>query len=686
MKPRSPFQYNRWETDEEHLIWLPLEFSEWERKRCIFITGSRGSGKTTLLRGFEWYQRLCNESLRNQLGSDPFEKRYIGVYLNMPDFVTTHFIDWPPIKDDMNDIQWEEEKARVYSLYMEYQILQLLARSVQELRGKRILKFSIKQEKGAVSKVLSERPETKVWLPEDIADPRLGDLRLCFKQMHENIRAHAIRGRDLKPENGYPALQMGKLLEEIAGILLDLCSDEEKEMNVNGMKISRKWTLKVCIDQAESPEHYQQKAINTMIARQETGRVSFAIASLEGCVDISGTYIPQHPLTDADRMHYSLDKIYGEESRFREFVTSVTELRFRRFVGENNINVDFKNILGEWDINALLHPKLRKSESKEVRKFIKEAEKNKGIKFFDFKRKNLPLEQLELEEGDMDEFLPEEIEEESKLDIFPFYQTYLVKKQNLKLPHEESEKYEIRSQKSREIRKKMVAAMLCLCREFNCEIPYAGYRMVMSMSDSCIRDFLRQMHEIYLTENISAKGFIKRKISPKKQEEAIRKASDNRYAGISTTAPYHILEVMNLIKSLGRITAEIQSAYFAESSLKTIERGRFSVKYSPMKEDDSRHLKGILHIARDCHYIKIVKNIDNDEEILFRLHKLFAPHFGFSYRGALSYVSLDGEGLLGLCTEKNEKERRKMIDKVISKIIKVDETERLDKWLGDKND
>jgi hypothetical protein len=690
MKSRSPFQYNRWETDEDHLIWLPPEFPEWEKKRCVFITGSRGSGKTTLLKGFEWYQRLYNESLRNQLGSDPFEKSYIGVYLNMPDFVTAHFVDWPPRKETMDDIQWEEEKARVYSLYIEYQILQLLTKSMQELRGEQILEFSIEQEKETVDEVLSERPEIKSWLSKDIPVPRLGDLRLCFKQMHENIRTHAIRREDLQPENGYPTLQMGKVLEETAGILLDLCSREKEEMNADEVKVPKRWTLKVCIDQVESPEHYQQKAINTILARQETGVVSFAIASLEGCIDITGTYIPQHPLTDADRRHYSIDKIYEKGSKkFLEFVTAVTELRFRKSAKENDISIDLKSILGQWDINALLYPKLNKSESRDIRKFIEEAKKNRGIKFFDFKRKDLPLEQIELEDGDMEElheFLPEETEEGGKPDIFPFYQTYLAKRLNLKLPHEESERYEIRAQKSREIRKKMVAAMLCLCKEFKCEIPYAGYYMVMSMSDSCIRDFLRQMHEIYLAEKVSTKKFIKRKITPKKQEEAIRKASESRYRGIGTTTPYHVSEVMNLIDALGQVTAKIQSAYLDESSLKTIEKGRFSVKYLPMHEDDKKHLKEILHIARDCHYIKIIENIDDEREILFRLHKLFAPHFGFSYRGAHSNVTLDGNELLGLCAERNEREREKMIDKVVAGIIKIEETERLDKWMCDKND
>ena len=692
MKPRSPFQYNRWETDDEHIIWLPPEFPEWERKRCVYITGSRGSGKTTLLRGFEWHERLCNASLKEQLNSDPFAKRYIGVYLSMPDYITRHFINWPPRRNDMDDSQWEEERARVYSLYMEYQILQLFIEAIQGLRGENILKFSPKHELKTVEEILSERPEIKKFHSEETNETRLNGLRLCFKRMHENIRFCAIKGIELQPEGGYPALQMGRMLEEIVIMLLKLCSKGEELRDDGDSGGMSHWTLKICIDQIESPEQYQQKAINTIVARQVTGGASFAIASLSGSIDINATYIPQHPLIDADRAHYSLEEIYSKETKFREFVTAVTDLRFKKFTGKNDISVDIKHLLGEWDINALLQPVLKSSENKKVREFIKRAEENIGIKFFDFKRKDLPLEQLEETtpeervsgEEQLDEFLPEE--QGIDPEIPPFYQTYLLKKLKLKLPLEESELYKIRAQKSREIRKKMVAATLCLCKEYDLSVPYAGYYMVWRMSDQCIRDFLRQMHEIYLAENTSAEKFVERQVSPKKQNDAIRKASENKYEGISNETPYHISEVKRLIDSLGKITAEVQSAYKDTSSLKTVEKGRFYVDYSRMKsKEDREDLKNIIDIARDSHCVKISGDLSNDDtRVLFRLHRLFAPKFKFSYRGAYSNVSIKGDDLVKLCKEKDDKKCERIVTKIIHGIVK--EVDTLDNWIGDEND
>ena len=682
---RSPFQYQRWESDDEHIIWIPPEFEEWEGKRSVYITGLRGTGKTTLLKGLEWSERLTNESLKDQIDGDPFEKRYIGVYLTMPDYITKDFIDYPPRKDEYNEIQWNEEKARIYSLFIEYQILQLFIGAIQGLRGENILKYFPEQEVEIIKEILLERPEINNYFSDEKNEIRLNDLKLYFKIMHENILSYANEKIKL-PKGVYPVLQMGKMLEEIVGFLINFLYISEKSLNNENTKIKR-WTLKVCIDQFESLEHYQQKSINTMVARQETGNVSYAIASLYGNIDINSTFIPQHYLECADREHYNLEKIYSNRIKFHELITSVTNLRFKKFTGINNVSVDLKYLLGEWDINAILFFVLKNSENKKTRELIDKARKNIGIKFFDFKRKNLPLYQLEdsTNEEKLDGLIPEE---KNYSDIPPLYQTYLVEKLNLKLPHEESEIYEIKAQKSAEIRKKMAAAMICLCKEYGIKkVPYAGYNMVISMSDQCIRDFLRQMHEIYIIENISVEKFVEQQINIKNQIQALHNASEKRYSGIGNYTPYYVSEVLNLVDSLGKITADIQSAYKDPSSLRNTEKGRFIVEFSYMdSEEDKKHLKTILNIARDSHYIKIYEEDSDDLRIKFRLHRLFAPRFGYSYRGAYSDVSIKkdkfGNDLLKLCLSKDEKERDRIINKIVSNDVKIHNIETLDKWIG----
>jgi len=248
-------------------------------------------------------------------------------------------------------------------------------------------------------------------------------------------------------------------------------------------------------------------------------------------------------------------------------------------------------------------------------------------------------------------------------------------------------KYNIRSIKSREFRKKMVSSMLCLCREFRLPIPFAGYTMVMSMSDTCIRDFLRIMHEIYLVENSSAEEFIKKQISPKKQNEAIREASEKRYMGVAYEPEYHLSEIKRLVDSLGKITAEIQSSYKDLSALKNTERGIFEINFNLLDHPDERKdLFEIIQLARDSHCIKIFKDSIEDNKISFRLHKLFAPKFNFSYRGSYYIVFLRSDVLLNLCREKDQSMVKQIESREINQINKFKNQQTLEKWEVDNVD
>jgi hypothetical protein len=144
---------------------------------------------------------------------------------------------------------------------------------------------------------------------------------------------------------------------------------------------------------------------------------------------------------------------------------------------------------------------------------------------------------------------------------------------------------------------------------------------------------------------------------------------------------------LHLIDSLGKITAYIQSAYNDASTLKTTEKGRFKVNYLTMKnKTDREKLQNILRELRDCHYIRIIGEVDDENEIIFRLHKLFAPYFKFSYRGAYSNITINGEDLLKLCAEKDIKDQDKIIKKIVGEIVKIEKISTLDLWFEEKND
>jgi hypothetical protein len=64
-----------------------------------------------------------------------------------------------------------------------------------------------------------------------------------------------------------------------------------------------------------------------------------------------------------------------------------------------------------------------------------------------------------------------------------------------------------------------------------------------------------------------------------------------------------------------------------------------------------------------------------------RLHKLFAPKFNFSYRGAYYVVSLDIDILLDLCKENKLDIIDDLESREINKITKFKNQVSLDNWM-----
>jgi hypothetical protein len=681
MTQPSPFENQRWELEDPHIIWLPPEFKEWESRKCVYFTGSRGSGKTTLLKAFEWWERLYNTSIHEQIESEPFDKKYIGVYLLVTDYLSSRFKNWPPKRAGMDSSEWENEKARLFSLFLEYQILQHSINAVLELRSKSILKFRPSNERRTARDILHFCPEINRFITNKNDEFGLMELGCAFAEMHRLIGSYAIYKKDIDIELGLPVSQMGKMLEDVSGLLVNLCMETDGANDT-----SSRWFFKVCIDQAESLETYQQKAINTMVGALRTGDVSFAVAFLSGSNDISKNYLINHTLTEADRVVISLENIYKSKTNFLNFVTRVSEMRIEKLLGNNGISFDLKNILGDYDLNYLLYIlSLKNSEKKSVQDFIKECSEHKYIELLSGKTKNeldasFNSRDDNSEEDEIDEYIPKDDEE---FNVPPFHQVYLLKKLKFDMSGIGTDAQKIRALKSKEFRKKMVSSMLCLCKEYRVPIPFAGYSMVLSMSDHCIRDYFRFMQEIFLTEGLPLEHFIKKTISATKQDRAIRKVSDNRYTSIDSEIPYRTSEIRNMVDALGTITSEIQSRYDDLSSLRSTERGRFEINSAHLKSDTITELKDIIQLAIECHFIKLVDENIDDKKLIFRLHRIFAPKYGFSYRGAFYNISLDADILLNLCKEENNLHT---IKKVLNRLNKPRNQIQLDAFEVKEND
>ena len=92
----NPFSPTRFEHHGRPLIWVSAKSRELEHQTSFYLSGTRGCGKTTLLRSLNWWERVNNERLRDQL--DIKEDSFLAVYLKIPDYLS----------NSLSAIRWQE--------------------------------------------------------------------------------------------------------------------------------------------------------------------------------------------------------------------------------------------------------------------------------------------------------------------------------------------------------------------------------------------------------------------------------------------------------------------------------------------------------------------------------------------------------------------------------------------------
>lgn len=322
--------------NETDSIWFPLDFSKWEDKKLIIIYGVRGMGKTAILNAFNWHNRIHDNSLIKLLNGDPFEKGYIGIYLNVPDFINSQFNNWIDNKE-------------YYSLYLECQTLQLLISAIEGLRSKRVLLFSPNNESEVVKSIFSMRPELRFFLKKRNEGNSLDILKSCFIKMHENILFCANENKKLQQKSNYPYLQTGEILKKISYTLLSLCSKHGVETEES----TKKWKLKICIDLNKIIESYQQQAISNLISElKDSSDISFVIASRNKQVDKYTICGYPESLNYADSENYKLC-IYNNICHSKEQSQPMKELVLKKIDDIAKVYITNNNILVKWIMSSL---------------------------------------------------------------------------------------------------------------------------------------------------------------------------------------------------------------------------------------------------------------------------------------------------------------------------------------------
>jgi hypothetical protein len=629
MITRSPFSLNRFELEDEHIYFLPTNiFPVLQDLKSVVLRGSRGTGKTTLLKALNWKEQTSNISLRQALNGDFVSRNSIGVYLKLTLAPILPFRTWPNTQPHL--------QGTVFSTYLDLLWMEPLFEALADLTSQRILPGRTRSEQEACSAILTKHGE----LLSSGGKNRwsFGSLKDLIRSRRNEMELLALTNASLdEPElsRRFPLPHFGELGRTTAAVVSKFCSDS--------VGTKKTWHMKVCLDESECLDGFQQRVINTAI-RLTDSSLSYVLAFVGGIAEPINTLIPGISLQRADREIIDLDPPKDDTDRlddnFVQLAEGVCRARIRSVAPDAAAHFSTRELLGDLDINNLLLSILRTSENPQARAVLAQAEK---------------LQTIYGREGDG---------EVTQADGLPIYQAYIIDRLKLRSPARDDPK-DRRKQDSAELRKRMVAAYLCLCAELGKQVRYAYADMVLQASDRCIRDYLWQMEELFQLSGLDIVRFCSSSLPLDQQDAALRSAAKNKRDYIELAGIAAPTETLRLIEALGRLTARLQTAVLGQRGLRSSERGIFKLEppEGPVPEDSP--LK-IIAEAAEAGFLKI---IEQRPLLRFRVHCSLAAYYGFSYRGAYYDTPVRLSDLSSLISQPDD-ERLEA------------EIKRIESWLG----
>lgn len=644
MPSRSPFTLNRFELEEKHLYYLPEPiFTILQDRKSVYLIGSRGTGKTTLLQALNCEEQLSNAYLRKQLQTTLSAQRYIGVYLRVPVYQSVTFDRWLA--------QYGETlSGTLFGLYLDLLWLDALTTSISSLIVGRVFKAPPTSEYALTGEVFNRHPEL---LAETDAVPQCSIKRLStvFYKKWRTLQRFAFSSLPLDIDGLarlFPIGQIGDLGRSVAGLLEKFCNDHSPGGGGHG------WHFKICLDEAECLTPLQQKVLNTCVRLTKTP-VSYVVSYVRPMEEMTATLIPNITLQKADRDILTLDDI--DDQAFTALAEGVSLIRIQRVLGRSDIEYSTEAVLGRLDINVLLYGLLQSSENQQARALIEKAREFGRI-----------YEELGLGEG--------------PLQFPPIYQTYIIDRLRLKVPSPDTPR-ERRAQDSAELRKRMVAAYLCLCSEYNLTPKFAYAEMVLQMSDQCIRDYLSQMHEVFMESGVDLASFCARTVPVEKQDVALRRASVLKREFVPASGVGSPAETVRLVDALAQLTADLQTIrskhrQYQYKALRSSERGVFVLESSTVTTTRPEVFRLIANAA-EAGFLKLLKQ--SADSWHFRVHCSLAAAYGFSYRGAYYATRIGLSDLWALVQERDPGRRKDLIEE-IGRVISGDDADSLPLFEG----
>lgn len=630
MKCQSPFSLNRFEYESRHLYYLQKElFERLEIPKPIYLVGSRGTGKTTLLKALNWEERQDNQSLKDQFSTDAGDRKYIGIYLKLPEIQFGLLHRWLS--------KQESEYAAIFAFFLDLIWIEELIDAISELIVSGTLNVTAEKEQACVNEIADEFLDTFNSIG---AKPlTLKDLSRAIRKIRETIEI--LSRRKVEPENVIEQYrivgQVGEFGRKLGAMLQPLCIVQGDKTNSY-----KEWHFKICMDEGECLDTFQQRILNTMLRISRTP-VFLVVSYVSMPSDSSTTLLENITLQSADRDLILLDEV--TEKEFRELAEGVATIRSQARLEDKTIAFSIQTTLGSLDINQLLHSILSTSVSPTAKKLLSAAQELAQDSFF-----------LSKQEKTLTSFLP-------------IYEAYLNEKLKIQNPSTSTQGWEQRKNTSAGYRKKMVAAYLSICADIDTEVRYASSDMVLQMSDMCIRDFLHQIDSIYVHSDWDVQKFLTTLVPIDVQNKAIKIASEEKYRSIPKSGVSEPSAVGTMIDGLARLTAVLQRQSSNLTHLRSPEKGIFLVtnEYQPNADYDESIFQ-IFKDAAEAGFLRIIRQ--DKSELRFRVHTSLAANYGFSYRGAYHIVPLEWRNLSELRRAESDAEIQKAVNFIASRLDK----------------
>lgn len=656
----NPFRPTRWEHHSvaPPLIWFSDTAEQLCAEKSFYVFGNRGSGKTSLLKSICWEDLHRNESLRLQRRLTDFPS--LGIYIRFPDHISRSlgWERWHLQNSDESDGEYAYH--RFFSLALELVCLERLLEACHALRLDDAAIYAANLETDLVREVLEEFPDIETFSRREI---------VTFVELARVMR-HILRKMNDKPRRAGNGDEGESFLIREPYQLLDfVCSRLVPAVRLRSPDSPRRFGVKFCLDDCEVLSAIQRKSLNTLV-RLSRNPISWVVSSVGSAYDDTETFIDNQFLSDADRRVVSLDE--PGRRGFASLCQAVAGLRLlfalptpaRKRVPRAMLPklYDLKKHLGTRDINQMFAILVRNSTSPIAAK-VHEAACILGAS----------LGSRRTSDGNGGE---------SGRPDLPYYEAYVaLASGGLVDSADRSISSETRLMLARFadriedgafgawIRRKQAAALLLFARQIKVRrLPLSGQNVVLHLADGSIRDFLEIMADIYdawlaikAPSAADGAGAPERFLATEDlggdvQTRGIYASSKSFVDGMAAKQDIDTEVITRLVNGLGHLTHLLQTTSPDKGGIGSAERGIFVLEVNQKLSADGEEVLKAVRQAELAGYLrpeqepaKSVRSRGPNKLVCFRLHARFAPHFGFSFRGAYESSRLSVADLSTLC-------------------------------------